>query len=100
LSSANWCGSGSWFLFDADPDFYLMRIRIQVTKMMRIHTDPDRDPRHWTEGEKNVVDLIWRRGELRVFPTFSNLSINPARRFEDRISLVPMFSLYRIHRTN
>ncbi len=22
--------------FDADPDFYLMRIRIQVTKMMRI----------------------------------------------------------------
>jgi hypothetical protein len=25
--------------YDADPDFYLMRI--QVTKMMRIHADPD-----------------------------------------------------------
>jgi hypothetical protein len=31
------------YYFDADPDFYLMRIRmqIQVTKMMRIHADPD-----------------------------------------------------------
>ncbi len=53
LVSANWCGSGSgfgsslsiwcrsgsWFLFDVDPDFCLMRIqirvRIQVTKIMR-----------------------------------------------------------------
>jgi hypothetical protein len=26
---------------DADPDFYLMRMRIQVTKMMRIHVDLD-----------------------------------------------------------
>jgi hypothetical protein len=26
---------------DPDPDFYLMRMRIQVTKMMLIHTDPD-----------------------------------------------------------
>jgi hypothetical protein len=31
--------------FDADPDFYLMRIRIQVTKMMRTHADPD--PQNW-----------------------------------------------------
>ncbi len=53
LSSANWCGCGSAsgssfitlmqlqirFLFNADPDFYLRRIRtrIKVTKMMRIH---------------------------------------------------------------
>jgi hypothetical protein len=33
---------------DVDPDFYLMRMRIrmliQVTKMMRIHADPD--PKH------------------------------------------------------
>jgi hypothetical protein len=28
---------------DADPDFYLMGMRIQVTKMMRIHADPDAD---------------------------------------------------------
>jgi hypothetical protein len=55
-----WCGSWFWFfLFDADPDphqlkidshsihfgdldFHFMRIRmrIQVTKMMRIHADP------------------------------------------------------------
>ncbi len=36
-----WCGSGSWFLFEADlnPNFNLMRI--QVTKLMRIHADPD-----------------------------------------------------------
>ncbi len=35
------CGSGSWILFDsnpdADPDFYLMRMRIQVTTMILIH---------------------------------------------------------------
>ncbi len=40
-----WCGSGcgSWLLFYADPDpaCFLMRMRIQVTKMMRIHADPD-----------------------------------------------------------
>jgi hypothetical protein len=32
--------------FDEDPDFYLMRmrIRIQITKMMRILADPD--PQH------------------------------------------------------
>jgi hypothetical protein len=30
---------------DPDPDFYLMRMRIQVTKMMRIHADPDLQ--HW-----------------------------------------------------
>ncbi len=69
-----WCGSGFWFLFDADPypdpmyilachlqidadpdpvldlsdhfdsdldpDFYLM-LQIQISKMMRIHADPD-----------------------------------------------------------
>ncbi len=29
------------FQFDADPDFYLMRMRIQVTKIMRIHVDLD-----------------------------------------------------------
>ncbi len=31
---------------DLDPDlnFYLMRMRIQVTKMIRIHADPD--PQH------------------------------------------------------
>ncbi len=28
---------------DRDPDFYLMRMRIQVNKMMRIHADPDSD---------------------------------------------------------
>ncbi len=40
-----WCVSGLCFLFDADPDvdFYLMRI--QVTKIMRIHADPV--PEHW-----------------------------------------------------
>ncbi len=27
--------------FDADPDFYLMQMRIQVTKMVRIHADTD-----------------------------------------------------------
>jgi hypothetical protein len=31
--------------FDADPDFYLIqmviRMRIQTTKMMRVHVDPD-----------------------------------------------------------
>jgi hypothetical protein len=34
--------------FDADPDFYLMRMRIQVTKMKGIHADPDADsdPQH------------------------------------------------------
>jgi hypothetical protein len=26
---------------DPDPDFYLMLIRIQDTKMLRIHADPD-----------------------------------------------------------
>jgi hypothetical protein len=50
LPSANWCGSSSgsslwlWcgsgyrsgFLFDVDSDFYLMRMWIQVTKMMQI----------------------------------------------------------------
>jgi hypothetical protein len=30
---------------DADPNFYLMGMQIQVTKMMRIHADPD--PQHW-----------------------------------------------------
>jgi len=25
-----WCGSGFWFLFDADPDFYLTQIRIFI----------------------------------------------------------------------
>jgi hypothetical protein len=29
---------------DAGPDFYLMRIQIQVTKMMKIHADPNADP--------------------------------------------------------
>jgi hypothetical protein len=37
------------YLFEADPDFYLMRmrirIRIPVTKMMWIYVDPD--PQHW-----------------------------------------------------
>jgi hypothetical protein len=35
--------------FDADPhpNFYLMRMRIKVTKMMRIHLDPD--PQHWPQ---------------------------------------------------
>jgi hypothetical protein len=28
---------------DPDQDFYLMRMRIQVTKMMRIHADLDQD---------------------------------------------------------
>ncbi len=31
---------------DAYPDFYLMRMRIQVTKMMRIHADTDPGPQH------------------------------------------------------
>jgi hypothetical protein len=31
---------------DADPDFYLMRMLIQVTKMTRIHAGPDPDPQH------------------------------------------------------
>jgi hypothetical protein len=30
---------------DPDPDFYWMRMRIQVTKMLRMHADPD--PQHW-----------------------------------------------------
>jgi hypothetical protein len=37
--------SGLAYHFDADPDFLLMWLRIlmqiQVTKMMRIHADPD-----------------------------------------------------------
>jgi hypothetical protein len=40
---------------DTDPNFYMMRMRIQVIKMMRIHADPDsqqcwlesRDPTSW-----------------------------------------------------
>jgi hypothetical protein len=36
--------------FDADPDYYLMRMlirmRFQITKMMRILADPD--PQHWS----------------------------------------------------
>jgi hypothetical protein len=37
----------SWLLLDTDPDFYCMRIRmrIQVTKMMRMYVVPD--PQHW-----------------------------------------------------
>jgi hypothetical protein len=31
--------------FDADPDFYLMRMLTRVPKMKRIHVDPD--PQHW-----------------------------------------------------
>jgi hypothetical protein len=56
------CGSGSSFPFDADLDpdfftyadpdsvFYLMLMRIKVTKMMRIHQDPDADRQHSFEG--------------------------------------------------
>ncbi len=32
------------FNADPDPDFYLMRMRIQGPKIMRIHADPD--PQH------------------------------------------------------
>ncbi len=32
------CGSGFWLLFDADPDFYLIRIRILLFTLMRIRT--------------------------------------------------------------
>ncbi len=39
----NFCLMRIRILFDADPDFYLMRI--QVTKIMRIHANPD--PQHW-----------------------------------------------------
>jgi hypothetical protein len=45
--------------FGADPDFYLMRMRIQVTKMMRILADPD--PQHWVE-EKFIYSS---KGKLR-----------------------------------
>ncbi len=45
LTSANWCGSGSGSVsslcinfVDPDRDFYLMRMRTQVTKMMRIRS--------------------------------------------------------------
>jgi hypothetical protein len=34
---------------DSDPNFYLMRMRIQVTKMMRIHADADPIPQHRDE---------------------------------------------------
>ncbi len=32
-----------------------MRIRIQVTNLMRIHVDPDTepDPKHWCQGSNN-----------------------------------------------
>jgi hypothetical protein len=42
--------------FDADPDsdFYLMRMRIQVTKMMRILAD--RDPQHWS-GDADIAEI-------------------------------------------
>ncbi len=42
--------------FDADPDFYLMRIRmlIQVTKMMQIHADPD--PQHCCNQQQSASD--------------------------------------------
>ncbi len=62
------CGSGSWFLFDADPDpnFDMMRMRIHATKMMRIHADPD--PQHWLQLYTNVPELpthpVWEPGSL------------------------------------
>ncbi len=43
------CGSGFWFLFNADPDedFYLMRIRtLAYTNIGSNHADPDLDPQH------------------------------------------------------
>jgi hypothetical protein len=53
--------------FDADPDFYLMRIwmRIQITKMMRIHADPD--PKHWDKHRKKLRYKIKGRTEQRQY---------------------------------
>jgi hypothetical protein len=44
--------------FDADPDFYLIRIRmqIQVTKMMQILADPDQDPEHFCNHAQTAYD--------------------------------------------
>ncbi len=38
---------------DPDPDYYLMRTRIQATKMMQIHADPD-------SGSTTLL-IIWQK---------------------------------------
>jgi len=65
-----WYGSKTWLLLDEDPDFYLMRMLIKVTKIMRIRI---RIPIHntgWKGGEDEVnkwdkkaffVYLLWKR---------------------------------------
>jgi hypothetical protein len=47
--------------FHVDPDFYLIRMRIQVTKMIWIHADPD--PQHC---RKNVVCCEHKHGQLVI----------------------------------
>ncbi len=64
-----WCGSGSWFLFDADPDFYVVRMRIQVIKMMRIHNTAHgtgctvgniRNGGGWNILARQKIQKIWK----------------------------------------
>jgi hypothetical protein len=45
------------YRFDADPDldFYLMWMRIQVTKMMWIHPDPQ----HCFQEDKDIQKLLF-----------------------------------------
>jgi hypothetical protein len=52
--------SGPAYHFGADlypdPDFYLMRMRIHVTKIMWIHSDPVSDPQHYVQGHTVFID--------------------------------------------
>jgi hypothetical protein len=54
--------------FDADPEFYLMRI--QVTKMMRIHAD--QDPQQCGESNCSSHAIHFTMGRL-VEETFRNV---------------------------
>ncbi len=45
--SANWCLSGCGSVFQFSLMRMWVRMRIQATKMMKIHADPDPDPQYW-----------------------------------------------------
>jgi hypothetical protein len=74
---------------DPDPDFYLMRIliwirmRIQVTKMMRMHpiSDADPDPQHWAHISPHAVLYFcnFRTSKVELRSGSGSMSLNIGR---------------------
>ncbi len=90
----NWCVSVSGLLFNAvpDPEFYLMRMRIQVTKMIRI---PIHKHCLWVKnGNQSRICGCFLLGQFFVFKEVYGYFLTDCHYLEDIFGLVPPFIIF------